>query len=185
MNVSETRLAGVLLLEPPTFADERGYFMESWQAKRYTEQGSADAFVQDNLVRSGRGVLRGMHAQYPSPQGKLVQVLLGKVYDVVVDIRLGSPTFGEWLGIELSEHNHRQLWIPAGFAHGYCVLSDDSLFSYKCSEYWNAETEFSIRWDDPDIGIAWPLTDPRVSQKDEDACFLKDYANERLPQWEC
>ncbi|MCU7959603.1 MAG: dTDP-4-dehydrorhamnose 3,5-epimerase [gamma proteobacterium symbiont of Bathyaustriella thionipta] len=181
MDIIETELPGVLILEPRAFADERGYFMETWQQQRYAEAGIAGDFVQDNLVRSGKGVLRGLHAQHPHAQGKLVQALKGEVFDVAVDIRQGSATFGEWTGVLLSEDNHRQLWIPAGFAHGYVVLSEDSLFSYKCTDYWNGQTEFSIIWNDPEIAVDWPESDVLLSPKDANAPLLKDIPASRLP----
>lgn len=181
MNIIETALPGVLIIEPDVFGDDRGYFYESWQQQRYHDAGIDGPFVQDNLVRSERNVLRGLHAQHPSAQGKLVQVLYGAVFDVAVDIRSDSPTFGQWVGVELSESNHRQLWIPAGFAHGYCVLTNDSVFSYKCTDYWDRDTEFSIAWNDPDIGIDWPAENVILSDKDRDARLLAEFSAERLP----
>lgn len=182
MKVVETAIAGVLIIEPKVFGDDRGWFMESWQQRRYAEAGISGPFVQDNQAHSVRGVLRGLHVQHPHGQGKLVQVLLGEVFDVAVDIRTGSPTFGQWVGVQLSGKNKRQFWVPAGFAHGYCVLSPEAMFAYKCTDEYHPETEFSVRWDDPDIGIDWPLQDaPTLSAKDADAPLLRNIPLDRLP----
>lgn len=181
MNVIETELPGVLILEPRVFGDKRGFFMETWQQQRYAEFGLPSNFVQDNLSFSSRGVLRGLHFQNPNPQGKLVQVLQGSVYDVAVDIRRGSPDFGRWVGCTLSDDNRRQFYVPPDFAHGFCVLTDTALFSYKCTDYYSPENESSIRWDDPEIGIEWPLKEPSLSEKDKSAGFLQDLPSERLP----
>ena len=181
MKIIETHLPEVRLIQPQVFGDARGWFMESWQEARYQALGIPGPFVQDNQALSVKGVLRGLHAQNPHPQGKLVQVLQGEVFDVAVDIRKGSPRFGQWAGALLSGDNHHQFWIPPGFAHGYCVLSDEALFSYKCTDYYHPEGEFSVRWDDPAIGIQWPLTAPPVlSDKDRNAPLLKDIPDERL-----
>ena len=181
MKIIETDLPEVRLIQPRVFGDERGWFMESWQEARYQALGITGPFVQDNQALSAKGVLRGLHAQNPHPQGKLVQVLQGEVFDVAVDIRKGSPRFGQWAGALLSGDNHHQFWIPPGFAHGYCVLSDEALFSYKCTDYYHPDGEFSVRWDDPAIGIQWPLTAPPVlSDKDRNAPLLKDIPDERL-----
>lgn len=180
----ETAIPGVLILEPRVFGDERGFFMETWQQRRYAELGLPQ-MVQDNLASSRRGVLRGLHVQHPHTQGKLVQVLRGEVFDVAVDIRRGSPWYGRWVGVTLSGERHRQFWIPQGFAHGYCVVSDDALFAYKCSDYYHPETELAVRWDDPDLGIDWPLAGPpQLSQKDREAERLVEIAPERLPVYE-
>ena len=181
MNVIETELPGVLIIEPDVFEDGRGYFMETWSRRRYEEAGIASGFVQDNAVFSTRGVLRGLHFQNPSQQGKLVYVLSGEVFDVAVDIRLGSPTFGRWVGVVLSGSNRRQLYIPEGFAHGYCVTGDSSLFMYKCTDGYNPGAEHSVLWSDPNIGIQWPADEPVVSKKDEAAPLLKDIPREHLP----
>jgi dTDP-4-dehydrorhamnose 3,5-epimerase len=174
MKVVETRLAGVLILEPRVFRDDRGHFLESWNSARYAEHGIPERFVQDNLSVSRRGVLRGLHFQYPSPQGKLVSAVQGAVFDVAVDLRKGSPTFGEWVGVELSQENHRQMWIPEGFAHGFQVTSESALFTYKCTEYYAPEHEGSLRWNDPDLAIEWPIPEPVLSSKDADAPLLRD-----------
>lgn len=174
MNVIQTALPGVLIIEPKVFGDDRGFFFESYQAERYADAGIAGPFVQDNVSRSVKGTLRGLHLQEPRPQGKLVGVLSGAVYDVAVDVRRGSPTFGKWIGVDLSAQNKRQLWIPPGFAHGFCVTSDSADFMYKCTEYYAPEFEQSVRWDDPELGIDWPVTQPLLSKKDAAAPRLKD-----------
>jgi dTDP-4-dehydrorhamnose 3,5-epimerase len=174
MKVLKTELPDVLLIEPRVFGDTRGFFYESFQAARYTQAGITGPFVQDNHSRSVRGTLRGLHFQEPRAQGKLVQVLRGTVYDVAVDIRRGSPTFGRWVGVELSEAQPRQLWIPPGFAHGFCVLSESADFFYKCTEFYAPDAERSIAWDDPRIGIRWPVGEPILSAKDREAPRLDD-----------
>lgn len=167
MKVTETALPGVLLIEPRVFRDDRGYFMETYNAVRYAQHGVPTAFVQDNFSQSVRGTLRGLHYQDPRPQGKLVQCLRGSVFDVVVDIRRGSPTFGKWVGYELSDENAHQMWVPPGFAHGFYVKSESAFFSYKVTDYWVKEAEFSLAWNDPEIGIEWPLSGPPLlSPKD-------------------
>ncbi|MBS1213639.1 MAG: dTDP-4-dehydrorhamnose 3,5-epimerase [Proteobacteria bacterium] len=182
MKIHETRLPGVLLIEPAVFGDHRGYFKECWNRKTYAEHGLTFDFVQDNLSFSRRGILRGLHFQNPNPQGKLVQALQGEVYDVAVDIRRGSPTFGQWFGAVLSAENHLQLYVPEGFAHGFCVLSETVLFAYKCTDYYNPQAEYSLRFDDPDIGIEWPLKEqPTLSAKDQDARLLRDFPETLLP----
>jgi dTDP-4-dehydrorhamnose 3,5-epimerase len=158
MKALETALPGVLLLEPTVFGDARGFFLESWNARTFGAATGLDvAFVQDNHSRSARGVLRGIHYQVQHPQGKLVRVVSGAVWDVAVDLRRSSPHFGKWFGAELSAQNHRQLWIPPGFGHGFLVLSDAADFLYKTTEYWAAEFDRSLAWDDPALAIAWPL----------------------------
>ncbi|MBU0663483.1 MAG: dTDP-4-dehydrorhamnose 3,5-epimerase [Proteobacteria bacterium] len=174
MKVIETPLAGLLVIEPKVFGDERGFFLETWSHKRYQDIGINVDFVQDNLSFSGRGVLRGLHFQNPQTQGKLVYVLQGEVFDVAVDIRKGSPTFGRWHGLILSGENKRQYWVPAGFAHGFCVTSETALFAYKCTELYAPQHEKSIRWDDPELAIDWPINDPQVSDKDRLAPLFKD-----------
>lgn len=181
MNVLKTEIPGVLIIEPKVFGDQRGYFLETFQAERYKDAGIDCNFIQDNLSFSSRGVLRGLHFQIKNPQAKLVQVLKGCVFDVAVDIRPGSPTFGRWTGIELSEENHRQFFIPEGFAHAFCVLSETALFSYKCSDYYNPGDEGGIIWSDPEIGIKWPIKDPVLSNKDSAYTRLSELKSEHLP----
>lgn len=183
MNATETALPGVLLIEPKVFGDERGFFLELFSVARYASVGIRDPFVQDNISRSRQGVLRGLHYQHPYGQAKLVWVLEGEVFDVVVDIRIGSPTFGRWCGTYLNAENKRQLYIPPGFAHGFAVTSPSALFAYKCSEYYHPETERSVRWDDPRIGIEWPITDVELSAKDKAALPLDAIAPELLPPY--
>ena len=183
MNVLETNLPGVLVFEPKVFGDERGFFMETWRADRYEEAGLPACFVQDNLSFSRRGVLRGLHFQNPDQQGKLVYVLQGEVYDVAVDIRVGSPTFGEWTAITLSSENKRQLYVPEGFAHGFLVTSSTALFAYKCTARYNAQAEASVLWNDPQIGIEWPVERPVLSEKDRAAPPLAQMPVEQLPRY--
>ncbi len=167
MKIVKTPLEGVYVIEPRVFTDDRGYFFETYQSNRYKDFGISYRFVQDNVSFSVRNTLRGLHYQLPNTQAKLVQVLKGEVFDVAVDIRIGSPTFGRWFGTRLSEHNHKQLLIPDGFAHGFCVLSDDALFSYKCSDFYAPEAEKGILWNDTQVGIQWPIEDPILSDKDK------------------
>jgi dTDP-4-dehydrorhamnose 3,5-epimerase len=174
MKVTPTELPEVLLIEPKVHGDSRGFFAETFQARRYAEAGVPGPFVQDNLSRSVRGTLRGLHFQEPKPQGKLVQVLRGTVWDVAVDVRRGSPRFGRWVAVELSESAPRQLWIPPGFAHGFCVLSESADFFYKCTELYSPECERSVAWNDPAIGLPWPVKEPLLSAKDRDAPRLGD-----------
>ena len=167
MNVIETALPDVLILEPRVFGDERGFFMESYNRQRFAELGLPTEFVQDNHSRSAHGVLRGLHYQIRQPQGKLVRVVRGAVYDVAVDLRRGSPAFGRWEGVELTEENKRMLWIPPGFAHGYLVLSDSADFLYKTTDFYAPEHERCLLWNDPALGISWPLSgEPILSAKD-------------------
>ena len=180
MNIIETAIPNLLVIEPKVFGDERGFFMEIFQQQRYAEAGLKQIFVQDNLSYSKHGVLRGLHIQNPNAQGKLVYVLQGEVFDVAVDIRLGSPTFGQWHGEYLSGENKRQFWVPAGFAHGFCVTSDTALFAYKCTDYYNPAAEFCIRWDDPELAIGWPLADVELATKDANAPSLKDIDRQKL-----
>ena len=182
MKVIETHLPGVLIIEPKVFGDARGFFQETWQQGKYEAIGIQGIIVQDNLSFSTRGVLRGLHYQNPHIQGKLVSVIQGEVFDVAVDIRIGSPTFGQWTGAVLSGENHRQLWIPPGFAHGFCVLSDTVYFAYKCTDIYVPSAESGIAWDDPDIGIVWPVKDVVLSDKDKIYPRLKDVAVEKLPK---
>jgi dTDP-4-dehydrorhamnose 3,5-epimerase len=175
MNVIKTDIPGVLIIEPKVFGDARGYFLETFSKKRYEEAGVPLQFVQDNLSFSSRGVLRGLHFQNPNSQGKLVSAAMGEIFDVVVDVRRGSPTFGRWLGVNLSSENNRQLWIPPGLAHGFVVLSETALFSYKCTDYYAPKDEHCLLWNDPDIGIIWPLSeDLKLSAKDQAGTRLKD-----------
>jgi dTDP-4-dehydrorhamnose 3,5-epimerase len=177
MKVVATELPEVLILEPQLFGDQRGFFLECFQAKRYAEAGISRPFVQDNMSRSGYGVLRGLHLQNPSAQGKLVSVMRGRVLDVAVDVRVGSPHFGRHVAVELSEENRRQLWVPRGFAHGFAVLSESADFFYKCDDLYSPKDEISVRWDDPAIGINWGLTNPSLSAKDAAAPPLADVKN--------
>jgi dTDP-4-dehydrorhamnose 3,5-epimerase len=183
VQVRKTRLPGVVVVEPRVFGDARGYFYESFNAVRYAEVGIDLPFVQDNFSRSRRGALRGLHLQQPHPQGKLVSVLAGEVYDVAVDVRVGSPTFGQWVGERLDADSKRQLYVPPGFAHGFCVLSDDTVFHYKCTDLYHPEAELSVAWNDPDLGIDWPLQEPVLSGKDAAAPRLRDVPPERLPRY--
>ncbi len=183
MKIIETSLPGVLVFEPRVFADSRGYFLETFSRQRYLEAGLEKAFVQDNVSCSSRGTLRGLHYQHPQGQGKLVQVLTGAVYDVAVDIRPDSPAFGQWYGEELTAEKHNQMYIPSGFAHGFYVLSETALFSYKCTDYYNPATEGGIIWNDPNLGIKWPLRgDPILSEKDGRYDRLMDIPQDRLPR---
>lgn len=176
MKVLETPLEGLLVMEPAVFGDERGFFIETWQRERYRELGIDGEFVQDNHSRSRRGILRGLHYQIRQPQGKLVRVTVGEVFDVAVDLRKSSPTFGQWFGAVLSETNHRQMWVPPGFAHGFYVMSDTTDFQYKCTDYYAPEFERTLRWDDPAVGIDWPLVEgekPLLSDKDQHGLSLE------------
>ncbi|MCA6119365.1 dTDP-4-dehydrorhamnose 3,5-epimerase [Bradyrhizobium sp. WSM 1738] len=181
MNVIATALPEVLVLEPRLFGDQRGFFLETYQLPRYAEYGISRPFVQDNMSRSSHGVLRGLHLQNPFTQGKLVTALRGRVLDVAVDVRVGSPRFGRHVAVELSEENRRQLWVPRGFAHGFVVLSETADFFYKCDDLYSPKDEVSIRWDDPAIGIDWGIEAPSLSAKDADAPLLKDVKN--LPMY--
>jgi dTDP-4-dehydrorhamnose 3,5-epimerase len=183
MKVTPTSLPEVLLIEPQVFGDARGFFVETWSRDKYQAIGIDCDFVQDNLSRSSRGVLRGMHLQSPFPQSKLVTVPFGEVFDVAVDVRVGSPRFGQWVGVTLSGDNKHQLFIPAGFAHGFCVTSDDVLFSYKCSDRYHPETELGFVWNDPDVGIVWPVTGAALSKKDAAYSRLSEVPPERLPHY--
>lgn len=181
MNIIETKLAGVFVIEPKVFGDARGFFMETWNQSRYADSGLPLNFVQDNLSFSQKGVLRGLHFQNPNSQGKLVHVLQGEVFDVTVDIRLGSPTFGQWVGVTLSSENKRQFYIPTGFAHGFCVVSETALFAYKCTELYHPQSEYGVSWNDPDLGIEWPVKQPLLSEKDQGYPRLKEIERSRLP----
>jgi dTDP-4-dehydrorhamnose 3,5-epimerase len=175
MNVGKTKLNDCVIIEPKVFGDERGFFLETFQAERYSELAGINLpFVQDNHSRSSKAVLRGLHYQKTKPQGKLVRVVRGEVYDVALDIRKGSPTFGEWEGVILSEDNKKQFWVPPGFAHGFVVLSGTADFEYKCTDYYDPSDECSILWSDPDLNIPWPIANPVLSTKDETAKRLVD-----------
>ncbi len=174
MNVINTELPGVILIEPRVFADDRGFFMETYNAALFRDAGLPQHFVQDNHSQSKRGVLRGLHYQEPNPQGKLIRCTRGAIFDVAVDIRRGSPSFGKWLGMELTEENKRMLWVPPGFAHGFASLTDDSDVLYKCTSLYDGPSDRSILWNDPEIGIRWPLTDALLSPKDAAAPRLRD-----------
>ena len=184
MKVIETELPGALIVEPDVFGDARGFFLETWNSTRYGELGIENHFVQDNLSFSAHSVLRGLHFQNPQAQGKLVSVLQGEVFDVAVDIRVGSPTFGHWTGVTLSAENKRQFWVPPGFAHGFLVTGENALFSYKCTDYYAPDYDRSILWNDPKIGIVWPLEAPSLSDKDSAAPPLEGMPEERLPRYE-
>jgi len=184
VKVTKTELPGVVVIEPDVFKDHRGFFLETWSQSRYADAGINETFVQDNVSCSSRGILRGLHFQNPQGQGKLVQVLSGEVLDAAVDIRVGSPTFGRWTGVRLSADNHRQMYIPAGFAHGFCVLSETAIFSYKCTDYYSSSAGMGIIWNDPDIGIDWPIDEPIISQKDSALPRLKDISTDKLPRYE-
>lgn len=174
MKVIETALPGVLIIEPKAFGDHRGFFLETFQVERYREAGITLPFVQDNHSRSQRGVLRGLHFQKTRPQGKLVSVSRGAVYDVAVDIDPSSATYGQFVGVELNDDNHRQMWVPPGYAHGFCVLSEVADFQYKCTDFYLPADEGGLAWNDPDVGISWPIEAPQLSAKDANNPRLRD-----------
>jgi dTDP-4-dehydrorhamnose 3,5-epimerase len=175
MKVTKTEIADLLIIEPDVFGDERGYFFESYNLKKFEEQDLRLNFVQDNISKSRKGTVRGLHYQTgKSAQGKMCFVIKGTVLDVAVDVRFGSPTFGKYAAVELSEDNHRQLWIPPGFAHGFSVLSDEAVFQYKCTNFYDKPSERAIRYDDPDLNIDWKVSEPIVSEKDLNASAFKD-----------
>ncbi len=185
MKVIETKLPGVLIIEPKVFGDARGFFLETFQKQRYAEAdipGEGLEFVQDNHSRSRKGVLRGLHFQLENPQGKLVSAGTGAVFDVAADVNPDSPTYGQWVGVNLSEENHRQLWIPPGYAHGFCVLSDVADFQYKCTALYHPQSDSGVAWDDADLKIDWPVDEPLLSDKDKALPALKDAPRERLPK---
>lgn len=184
MKIIPTRLKAVLIVEPRVFGDHRGYFLETYHKKRYLDAGIGADFVQDNISFSQRGTLRGLHFQHPAGQAKLVQVLEGEILDVAVDVRRGSPTFGRWVCVALSADSHRQLYVPEGFAHGFCVLSPTALFMYKCADYYAPQHESGVSWDDPDLSIDWPVPRPILSERDRRFPRLKDIPADRLPPYE-
>ena len=182
MNIKPTSIADVFIIEPQVFRDNRGYFLETYQKDRYTAFQIHQHFVQDNLSFSVAGTLRGLHFQIQNPQAKLVQVIRGEIFDVAVDLRPESKTFGKWTGHYLSDKNNHQLFVPEGFAHGFCVLSETAHFLYKCSDLYSPDDEGGIKWCDPDISIQWPVEAPVISQKDNQLPFLSDLSSQQLPQ---
>ena len=188
MEIESTPIAGATLLRPNVHGDARGFFLETWRADRYAEAGIDQPFVQDNHSRSSRGILRGMHFQTTQPQGKLVRVTSGEVFDVIVDCRADSPSCGQWYGVTLTAENHEQLWVPPGCAHGFYALSDSADFLYKCTDYYHPGSEITLAWDDPTVGINWPIlngTLPQVSEKDCHGIHWDDlplFSNEALRQ---
>ena len=181
MNIIETPLPGVVVIEPSVFCDNRGFFLESYREDFLREAGIIERFVQDNQSRSRRGTLRGLHYQLTKPQGKLVRVTRGTVFDVIVDIRRGSPTFGNWYGTTLDDKSMRMIYVPPDFAHGFLVLSEIADFFYKCTNYYHPQSEQGILWNDPEIGIQWPLTEVELSDKDKENPLLCSQAVDRLP----
>lgn len=182
MKILSTPLDGVKIIEPVIFKDPRGAFMETYNEKKYKNNNIVSNFVQDNISFSTRNTLRGLHYQYPHAQAKLVQVISGEIFDVAMDIRRNSKTFGQWTSVVLSEENNRQLFIPEGFAHGFCVLSETAVFMYKCGDFYSPECEGGIIWSDPNLGIKWPIDNPLLSEKDNEYSCLKDIPFDRLPQ---
>jgi dTDP-4-dehydrorhamnose 3,5-epimerase len=180
MNIIPGQIPGVRIIEPDVFGDARGFFLETWNRSRYAAAGLDVEFVQDNLSFSAQGILRGLHFQSPNPQGKLVQVLQGEVLDVVVDLRRSSPQFGKWESIALSAENKRQVYVPPGCAHGFVVVSPAALFHYKCTALYSPKDEMTLLWNDPDLGIRWPLTNPQLSAKDQKGLRLRDIPTDRL-----
>jgi dTDP-4-dehydrorhamnose 3,5-epimerase len=184
MRVTELSLPGLLHIEPVFFGDSRGYFLQTWQAEKYRAAGLSGSFVQDNLSLSKQGTLRGLHYQKPNTQGKLVFVLKGEVWDVAVDLRLGSPTFGKWEAVTLKGQTHNQLYVPPGLAHGFCVLSEEALFTYKCTDFYAPECEHGIIWNDPDLNIPWPVKNPILSSKDGKYPRFREIPESHLFHWE-
>lgn len=183
MKIIKTEIPGCIVIEPAVHGDARGYFYEAFHAQKFAQAGLALNFVQTNVSRSVQGVLRGLHYQWPNPQGKLVSVLEGEVYDVAVDIRSGSATFGQWAAAILSADNKRHFWVPEGFAHGFAVLSGHATFLYQCTALYDGAADAAIRWNDADIAVDWPIADPLLSEKDQRAPFLAEVARERLPAY--
>ena len=187
MKIIETDLPGVVVIEPKVFGDKRGFFLETFRQDILQQSGINETFVQDNHSRSSQGVLRGLHYQLTQTQGKLVRVTSGSVYDVAVDVRNGSPTFGKWFGTELDEESMRMMYVPPGFAHGFVVLSETADFLYKCTDYYHPESEQGIAWDDPEIGIEWPIenlsSEIALSEKDKNSVLLKDQPSDKLPAY--
>ncbi|MCZ6783222.1 MAG: dTDP-4-dehydrorhamnose 3,5-epimerase [Proteobacteria bacterium] len=183
MKFIPTELPGVIVIEPDVHGDERGFLLETYHQARYAEGGVDAIFVQDNHSRSGKGALRGIHAQIRRPQGKLVRVVEGEVFDVALDIRRGAPTYGRHFSTLLSAENFRQLYIPPGFAHGFCVTTEVAQFEYKCTDFYDPGGEISIAWNDPDLGIRWPLPEPVLSDKDRNARRLRDFSDDELPRY--
>jgi dTDP-4-dehydrorhamnose 3,5-epimerase len=183
MNVTSCEIPGLLVIEPKVFGDTRGYFLESYAEERYRQAGIPLSFVQDNLSKSSRGVLRGLHLQNPHGQGKLVSVVVGAVWDVALDVRVGSPSFGKWFAQELSEENHRQMYVPPGCAHGFVVVSDVAVFAYKCTDMYHPEAELGVLFSDPDLGIPWPGSDFTLSAKDKVHPRLRDVDRAKLPKF--
>jgi dTDP-4-dehydrorhamnose 3,5-epimerase len=181
MKINKTPIDGILVIEPDVFKDERGFFLETFHTQKYKDLGIEKNFVQDNLSFSSKGILRGLHFQHRNPQAKMVQVLLGEVFDVAVDIRRNSPTFGKWFGLILSQENLFQMYIPEGFAHGYCVVSDTALFAYKCSAFYSPADEGGLLWSDPDVGIEWPVSNPILSAKDSQLPCLSEFPENWQP----
>ncbi|GAB3357118.1 dTDP-4-dehydrorhamnose 3,5-epimerase [Lysobacter tyrosinilyticus] len=181
MKIIETDLPGCVVIEPQVFGDSRGFFFESFNTDKLAASGLHPKFVQGNVSSSAQGVLRGLHYQWPNPQGKYVSVIEGEVWDVAVDIRRGSPTFGKWAAVVLSAENKRHFWIPEGFAHGFAVLSERAVFTYLCTATYDAKADAGIRWDDPALGIDWPISQPQLSDKDARAPLLSEVAEDRLP----
>ena len=184
MKILPSSLPEIFIIEPAVFQDERGFFMETYQQKRYTEAGIEAIFVQDNRSRSVGGTLRGLHYQVKHAQAKLIQVIEGTIFDVALDVRRGSPYFGQWTSVHLSDENKRQLFLPEGFAHGFCVLSESAQVVYKCTDFYVAEDEGGVLWSDPTLAIAWPLSEPLLSEKDRQLACLADIPPERLPVYE-
>ena len=183
MKIITTSIKGILIIKPVTFRDKRGFFMETYNRNRYNASGINATFVQDNLSCSLKNTVRGLHFQIKHPQAKLIQVITGEIFDVAVDLRPGSATFGKWIGILLSDENRRQVFIPEGFAHGFCVLSEFALFYYKCSDFYAPDDEGGIIWSDPDIGIEWPVENPIISEKDKQYQKLSGLTAEQLPSF--
>jgi dTDP-4-dehydrorhamnose 3,5-epimerase len=184
LQIIQTSLPGVLLIQPKVFADPRGFFMETYRENVLAEAGMRETFVQDNHSRSSRGVLRGLHYQLQNPQAKLCRVASGEVLDVAVDVRIGSPNFGKWVGVVLSAENHTQIYIPKGFAHGFVVLSETVDFLYKCSDYFDASDDRGVLWNDPEIGIDWQIDAPILSEKDKRYLPLSQIAQDELPRYQ-